>query len=96
MHLPIVEDEEGNGQDDALQKAISKVVESYKAGKKVAFHCSAGRNRTGSVAIGTLLSLGLSDTIENAEKEAQRIRPEINVKASLKESLQRLFPKTNE
>lgn len=92
IHIPIVEDEEGSGQDDALQKAIETVVEANKAGKKVAFHCTAGRNRTGSVAIGTLLSLGLSDSIENAEKKAQDVRPEINVKATLKESLERLFP----
>jgi protein-tyrosine phosphatase len=92
IHIPIVEDGGGNGQDDALHRAIETVVESYKVGKKVAFHCSAGRNRTGSVAIGTLLSLGRSDTIENAEKEAKRIRSEINVKTPLKESLERLFP----
>lgn len=92
IHIPIVEDEDGSGQDEALQKAIETVVEAYNAGKKVAFHCSAGRNRTGSVAIGTLLSLGLSDSIENAEKKAQGVRPEINVKVPLKETLQRLFP----
>ena len=94
-NIPIVEDEDHKiSQEEALRKAIVEVTKAYEEGKKVAFHCSAGRNRTGSVAIGTLLSLGVSDTIDHAEKVAKKVRPEINVKAPLRESLQRLFPQS--
>ncbi|CAM4392157.1 thioredoxin reductase (NADPH) [Paenibacillus endophyticus] len=93
IHIPLIDGEQTEDQDQSLKNAINTVIQASKEGKTVAFHCAAGRNRTGSVAIGTLISLGLFDTYEDAEKEAQRLRPEIIIKKPLKESLNRMFPK---
>jgi hypothetical protein len=48
--------------------------------------------RTGTIAVGTLLSLGIAKTIEEAEAIAKATRPKINVKPEMKDSLKRLFP----
>jgi protein-tyrosine phosphatase len=90
LHSPIVDDAEA--QDESVKKAIEAVVKAYKEGKKVYFHCSGGRNRTGTVAIGTLLALGEAKTIEEAEQKAKAIRAQIDVKPEMKETLKRLFP----
>ena len=90
IHCPIVDD--ADQQDESVNKAISLVVNSYNDGKKVFVHCGGGSNRTGTVAIGTLLALGKADTIVEAEKKAQTIRPKINVKPAMKDSLKKIFP----
>ncbi|MDQ0246669.1 protein-tyrosine phosphatase [Bacillus fengqiuensis] len=90
IHVPLIDQQEG--QEQQIQQAVNKVVEAYKAGKKVAFHCAAGRSRTGSVAIGTLLSLGISSSVEDAEKYVKRIRPEVNIHPLLRQSVQKVFP----
>jgi protein-tyrosine phosphatase len=59
---------------------------------KFAFHCGGGSGRTGTVAVGTLLSLGKAKTIGEAEEMAKAARPKINVKPQMKEALHRLFP----
>lgn len=90
VHSPIVDDTDE--QDESVKKSIDLVVNAYKEGKKVYFHCAGGSNRTGTVAIGTLLALGKADTIEEAEAMAQAARPKIKVKPALKETLARLYP----
>lgn len=90
MHSPIVDDTEH--QDESVQNSIEHVVNSYNEGKKVYFHCQGGSNRTGTVAIGTLLSLGKANTIEEAEEIAKNARPKINVKPEMKDTLKRIFP----
>lgn len=90
VHSPIVDD--ADEQDESVKKSIDLVVNAYKEGKKVYFHCAGGSNRTGTVAIGTLLALGKADTIEEAEAMAQAARPKIKVKPALKETLARLYP----
>ncbi|QUW20958.1 dual specificity protein phosphatase family protein [Sporosarcina sp. Marseille-Q4063] len=90
IHCPIVDG--ADLQDESVNKAINSVVKSYNDGKKVFVHCGGGSNRTGTVAIGTLLALGKADTIAEAEKKAKTIRPKINVKPAMKDSLKRLFP----
>lgn len=90
VHSPIVDDAEH--QDESVKKSIDQVVKAYNEGNNVYFHCQGGSNRTGTVAIGTLLSLGKADTIENAEQIAQTARPKINVKPEMKETLKRIFP----
>ncbi|MGD6802660.1 protein tyrosine phosphatase [Rossellomorea vietnamensis] len=89
-HSPIVDDAEH--QDESIRKSIDMVVDAYEQGKKVYFHCAGGSNRTGTVAIGTLLSLGKANSIEEAEGMAKAARPKINVKPEMKESLGRIFP----
>ncbi|MGK7377293.1 protein-tyrosine phosphatase family protein [Planococcus sp. 1R117A] len=91
VHSPIV-DNSDEQQDDSVKKAIDQVVDAYNDGKKIYFHCAGGSNRTGTVAIGTLLALGKADSIEEAEAQAKSVREKINVKPPLKESLQRIFP----
>lgn len=67
-------------------------LEVINEGKKVYFHCQGGSNRTGTVAIGTLLALGKANTVVEAEEMAKTERPKISVKPEMKESLQRIFP----
>ena len=57
-----------------------------------AFHCGAGKGRTGTVVAGTLLALGLSDTLDEAEAKAKSIRTVIDMKPSQRESLNTLYP----
>ena len=90
VHSPIVDD--ADQQDESIKKSIDQVVNAYNEGKNVYFHCQGGSNRTGTVAIGTLLALGKASTIEEAEEMAKTVRPKINVKPEMKESLKRIYP----
>jgi protein-tyrosine phosphatase len=90
IHTPIVDDAEH--QDESIEKSIQHVVNAYNEGKKVYFHCGDGSTRAGTVAVGTLLSIGKAKTIEEAEEMAKVARPKINVKPQMKEALQRIFP----
>lgn len=89
-HMPIVDNAEQ--QDESVKKAIEEVIQAYESGKNVYFHCSGGKNRTGTVAIGTLLKLGEAKTIEEAEAKAKGIRDVINVNPEMEAALGRLFP----
>ena len=80
-------------QDVLFQQAINHVVDAYQSGKKVGFHCGGGKGRTGAVAIGTLITLGKSQSIEEAEKLAQSIRPVINIRQPQREALEKLYKK---
>ena len=90
VHSPIVDD--AAQQDESVKKSIDHVVNAYNEGKNVYFHCQGGSNRTGTVAIGTLLALGKASTIEEAEEMAKNVRSKISVKPEMKESLKRIFP----
>ncbi|MFF2447811.1 dual specificity protein phosphatase family protein [Neobacillus sp. NPDC058068] len=90
VHSPIVDD--AKHQDEFIKKSIDHVVNAYNKGENVYFHCQGGSNRTGTVAIGTLLALGKACTIQEAEEIAKTARPKINVKPEMKESLKRIFP----
>ncbi|WP_270168399.1 protein-tyrosine phosphatase family protein [Paenibacillus sp. SYP-B4298] len=79
-------------QEKAFEQAIQAVTEAFRQNKKVAFHCGGGKGRTGTVAVGTLLTLGLSKTIDEAVAEARSIRQVIDIKPSQRESLQTLYP----
>ncbi|MDI6530601.1 MULTISPECIES: protein-tyrosine phosphatase family protein [Bacillus] len=86
---PIVEGVEG--QDESVRNAIATVKEAVEQDKKVFFHCSGGRNRTGTVATGLLLELGHASSIEEAELKAKEIRSIINIKPEMKKVLKRLY-----
>lgn len=90
LHSPIVDDAEH--QDESIKKSIDHVVKAYNEGKKVYFHCAGGSNRTGTVAVGTLLTLGKANTIKEADEMAKTARPKIKVKPEMKEALKRIFP----
>lgn len=90
IHSPIVDDAEN--QEESIKKSIDYVVNAYNEDKNVYFHCQGGSNRTGTVAIGTLLALGKASTIDEAEEIAKKARPKINVKSEMKEALKRIYP----
>ncbi|CAH1223503.1 hypothetical protein PAECIP111892_05314 [Paenibacillus auburnensis] len=89
-HFPIVEDE--SGQENSVQAAIQAVTAAVNNGKTVYFHCAGGRNRTGTVATGVLLELGLASTVEEAEALAKEKRPDINIKQEMRDVLQGFYP----
>ncbi|WP_428909979.1 protein-tyrosine phosphatase family protein [Niallia sp. Krafla_26] len=90
VHSPIVDDAEH--QDESIKSSIHHVVNAYNEGKNIYFHCQGGSNRTGTVAIGSLLALGKASTMEEAEEIAKTVRPKINVKPEMKEALKRIYP----
>ncbi|MFZ0444116.1 MAG: dual specificity protein phosphatase family protein [Bacillus sp. (in: firmicutes)] len=90
VHSPIVDD--ADLQDESIKKSIDHVMNAYNEGKNVYFHCQGGSNRTGTVAIGTLLALEKASTIEQAEEMAKNARPKISVKPEMKEALKRIYP----
>jgi protein-tyrosine phosphatase len=91
IQIPLVNNA-GQTQEEGFQQAIHAVTEAYQQNKKVAFHCGGGKGRTGAVAAGTLLALGLSHTVDEAEAKAKSIRNIIDIKPSQKESLFKLYP----
>ncbi|EEL43667.1 protein phosphatase [Bacillus thuringiensis] len=86
---PIVEGVEG--EDESVKNAIGAVKEAVERGEKVFFHCSGGRNRTGTVATGLLVELGHASNVEEAEQKAKEIRSIINIKPEMKQVLKRLY-----
>ncbi|AEI41949.1 protein-tyrosine phosphatase family protein [Paenibacillus mucilaginosus] len=80
-------------QEELLQKAIDEVVQAYRSGKTVGFHCGGGKGRTGAVAVGTLMALGKASSLEEAERKAKEIRPVIGIKPPQREALEKLFGK---
>ena len=72
-------------------QAIQAVVSAYHQNRKVAFHCGGGKGRTGTVAVGVLLELGLCKTIDEAEAMAKSIRPVISIKPDQRASLLKLY-----
>ncbi|WP_374515892.1 dual specificity protein phosphatase family protein [Niveibacterium sp.] len=81
-------------QDKLFGEAIQAVVAAHRAGKRVAFHCGGGKGRTGTVAAGVLLELGVCHSFEEAQAYAKAIRPVINIKPEQREALEALYPQT--
>ncbi|NUC20147.1 protein phosphatase (plasmid) [Bacillus mycoides] len=75
---PIAEGVEG--QDESVKTAIAGVKEAVEQDKKVFFHCSGERNRTGTVATGLLVELGHASNVKEAKQKAKEIRSSINIK----------------
>jgi len=90
IKVPLGDNAEG-AQDELIQRAINCVVEAYKSGKKVGFHCAGGGGRAGSVAAGTLITLGKATTLDEAEAMAISIRPKVNIKPSQRKALEKIF-----
>lgn len=84
-------DNSPESQDLLFKRAIDEVVEAYRSDKKVAFHCGGGKGRTGTVAAGTLLALGIAHDIDEAETKAKHIRSVIDIKPVQKEALMKIF-----
>jgi protein-tyrosine phosphatase len=90
IKIPLGDNAEGP-QDELFQKAINCVVEAYKSGKKVGFHCAGGGGRAGAIAAGTLITLGKAKTLDEAEAMAKSIRPKVNIKPPQREALEKIF-----
>jgi arsenate reductase len=80
-------------QTEGFKQAIQAVTDAYHNNKKVAFHCAGGRGRTGAVAAGVLIQLGVASNLEEAETLAVSIRDIINIKPAQKEALNEIYPK---
>jgi protein-tyrosine phosphatase len=91
IHQPLLDD--AAEQDNSIREAVNKVMEAYKEGKNVYFHCNTGRGRGGTLAAATLLELGKAENVEEAELMTQAIRPETNIKPAFKAALNRLYGK---
>lgn len=92
LHVPLG-DNADVPQDQLFHQAIHHVIDAYKSGKRVGFHCGGGKGRTGAVAIGTLITLGMSDNIADAETLAKSIRQAIHIRQPQREALEKLFNK---
>ncbi|BBH20364.1 hypothetical protein Back11_17090 [Paenibacillus baekrokdamisoli] len=92
IQVPIGDNSE-TPQAELFQQAIKHITHAYKSGKKVGFHCGGGKGRTGAVAIGTLIELGLAQSIEEAELMAKSIRPIISIREPQREALEKLYAK---
>ena len=82
-------------ESDLFKDAINAVVSAYREGKKVAVHCGGGRGRTGTVAAGVLLELGLCSTVEEAEAKAKLIRPVLSIKPEQRVALEQIYCHAN-
>lgn len=85
-------DNASESQHELFAQAIQAVVSAYHQKQKVAFHCGGGKGRTGTVAVGVLLELGICKTIDDAEAMAKSIRPVISLKPDQRASLVKLYP----
>ncbi|MEK8210353.1 dual specificity protein phosphatase family protein [Paenibacillus sp. FSL L8-0696] len=91
IHAPL-EDHSEDTEESQMKQAIHAVVTHHLAGKKVAFHCGAGRGRTGAVAVGTLMELGLASDIDNALSKAREARSVLKMNEAQRATLMRLYP----
>jgi thioredoxin reductase (NADPH) len=86
VYQPIVDNE-----DASIKNAMNEVIKAYNEGKNIYFHCGTGGGRAGTMAVATLMELGLAETIEEAENQAKVIRPKIDIKSKQKEALERIY-----
>lgn len=91
IHAPLEDHAEGT-EESQMKEAIQAVVTHHKAGKKVAFHCGAGRGRTGAVAVGTLMELKLASDIDEALSKAREARSILKMNEIQRATLMRLYP----
>lgn len=94
VHIPLSDHAE-EPEEQLFRDAILAVVDAYQNGHKVAFHCGAGRGRTGPVAAGVLLELKISNTLPEAVEWAKSIRPVLNIKPIQYQALALLYPEPN-
>ncbi|WHY03255.1 arsenical pump-driving ATPase [Neobacillus sp. DY30] len=73
-------------------KAVAEVGWIQKITTELAEKSAIVPLMSGTVAVGTLLSLGKAKTLGEAEEMAKAARPKVNVKPQMKEALQRIFP----
>ncbi|WP_102693339.1 protein-tyrosine phosphatase family protein [Rummeliibacillus pycnus] len=89
IHAPIADEEAEI--IPSIQHAVYEVMNAYRDGKKVFFHCGSGSGRAGTIATATLLELGQAKTVEEAEQKAKEIRSKVNVREPMKNALQQIY-----
>lgn len=94
IQIPLSDNAE-HPEDELFRDGIRAVVDAYQQGQKVAFHCGGGKGRTGTVAAGVLLELGICNTLAKAEAMAKSIRPVIKIKPDQYQALSRLYPEVS-
>ncbi|MGN8768000.1 protein-tyrosine phosphatase family protein [Paenibacillus barengoltzii] len=92
VKVPLKDKSLDPGQEPVIQQAIEEVVNAYRKGHKVGFHCGAGRGRAGTVAAGVLLSLGICGSVNEAVQKAKSIRSVVSLNPVQMEALNHLFP----
>lgn len=93
IQVPLKNNSQEMGQEQVIQRGINEVVNAYQNGNKVGFHCGAGRGRAGTIAVGVLLKLGISVSVDEAEEKAKSIRNVVELNAAQKKALGHLFPR---
>lgn len=86
-----LDDNTKENEADLFEKAINEDVGVYNDGKKVVFHCGGGKGRTGTVATGVLLEIGLANSVDDAESKAKSVRNIIDIKPMQKELLKKIY-----
>ncbi len=69
-----------------LAKAIDFVVQQVNLGNSVYVHCMAGRGRSASVVVGSLIRLQ-NCSLEGAIRHVQQCRPQVIISQKQKESI---------
>lgn len=89
IHTPISEATEETA--NSIKVGVQQVIDTYKAGEKVYFHCGSGNGRAGVMAVAMLLELGLATNLEDAEAKVKKVRPTINIRPNMREALENLY-----
>lgn len=89
IHVPIADESEETAT--SIKTGVQHVVDAYRAGETVYFHCGSGGGRAGVMAVATLMELGLAKDLEDAEAKAKEARPAINIRPNMRESLENLY-----
>ncbi|HJV46438.1 MAG TPA: dual specificity protein phosphatase family protein [Bacillota bacterium] len=79
------------GQEEQIKKAVDTVVNVYKEGKVIGIHCASGVCRTGTVACGVLIELGICKKIKEALEYVEISRNKTSLHPNLKKTLQNLY-----
>lgn len=79
------------GQEKPVKEAIHKVTELYHQGRIIGIHCASGICRTGTVATGVLIELGICKKVKEALEYVDISRNQTCIHPSLKKTLQNLY-----
>lgn len=91
VHIPLADNAQVL-EPQLFADAVQAVTAAFRAGQRVGFHCGGGKGRTGTVAVGVLLALGVCRSLDEAEAMAKGIRPVIHVKPDQRAALELLYP----
>jgi protein-tyrosine phosphatase len=79
------------GQEETIKQAISTVVDLFKEGEVIGIHCASGVCRTGTIAVGVLIELGICKRVKEALEYVEISRKKTDLHPNLKKTLQNLY-----